>query len=72
LGSECPNFLTSLKTKKMQITEKKRTKNIIIRVSPTEVHNIKQVVRMEGGKNLSEYTRELILKRKPILEQQNN
>ena len=56
----------------MQITEKKRTKNIIIRVSPTEIHNIRQVVKMEGGKNVSEYTRELILKRKPILEQQNN
>jgi len=72
LGSEYPNFLASLKTKKMQITERKRTKNIIIRVSPTEIHNIRQVVKMEGGKNLSEYTRELILKRKPILEQQNN
>jgi len=66
---QLPDFI---KNKKMQITEKKRTKNIIIRVSPTEVHNIRQVVKMEGGKNLSEYTRELILKRKPILEQQNN
>ena len=56
----------------MQITEKKRTKNIIIRVSPTEVHNIRQVVKMEGGKNVSEYTRELILKRKPILETTNS
>lgn len=50
---------------------KRRTKNIIIRVSPTEIHNIQQVVKMEGGKNLSTYTRELILKRKPILENLN-
>jgi len=56
----------------MQKQEKRRTKNIIIRVSPTEIHNIKQVVRMEGGKNVSSYTRELILKRKPILETSNS
>jgi len=56
----------------MQKQEKRRTKNIIIRGSRTEIHNIKQVVRMEGGKNVSSYTRELILKRKPILETTNS
>lgn len=38
-----------------------KTKFIKIRVSPTELHEIKQVVENSNGKNLSHFTRRLIL-----------
>jgi hypothetical protein len=38
-----------------------KSKLINIRVSPTELHQIRQVVKNENGKNISHYTRQLIL-----------
>ena len=44
-----------------------KSESITMRVTMTELNNIRTVVKMEGGKNLSSYVRNLILSRKPLL-----